>query len=75
VSRQTPNARVRAGSAPSSALVDAQPGTEGRLVYEPGAGLRDNHGRRPVDFARFTDAIHQLQMYWLVLNEQPTARK
>lgn len=30
--------------------------------------------RKPVDFAQFTDAIGQLGLYWLVLNETPPRR-
>lgn len=32
----------------------------------------NSYVRKPVEFARFAEAIHQLQMYWLVLNESPT---
>ena len=31
--------------------------------------------RKPVDFAQFTEAIRELGLYWLVLNERPPARK
>ena len=27
--------------------------------------------RKPVDFAQFTEAMRQLQLYWLVINEPP----
>ena len=30
--------------------------------------------RKPVDFAQFTEAIRQLGLYWLVMNERPPAR-
>ncbi len=39
--------------------------------YDLGA---NSYVRKPVDFARFAEAIHQLQMYWLVLNEAPRDR-
>jgi two-component system response regulator len=36
--------------------------------YDLGA---NSYVRKPVDFAQFADAVRQLQIYWLVLNEPP----
>lgn len=40
--------------------------------YDLGA---NSYVRKPVDFAHFAEAVHQLQLYWLVLNESAIVRK
>jgi hypothetical protein len=49
----------RRGDADESDLLDG---------YERGA---NSYVRKPADFTAFADAVRQLGLYWLVLNESP----
>jgi two-component system response regulator len=40
------------------------------LVQGYGLGA-NSYVRKPIDFAQFVDAVKQLGLYWLVLNERP----
>jgi len=42
------------------------------LVAGYGYGA-NSYIRKPVDFAQFVEAVRQLGLYWLVLNETPRA--
>ncbi len=38
--------------------------------YKLGA---NSYIRKPIDFAQFVEVVHQLGVYWMVLNEPPPA--
>jgi two-component system, response regulator len=40
------------------------------LVHGYGLGA-NSYVRKPVDFRQFTEAVKQLGLYWLVINENP----
>jgi two-component system response regulator len=42
------------------------------LVQSYGEGA-NSYVRKPVDFSEFLEAVRQLGLYWLVLNEPPPA--
>jgi CheY-like chemotaxis protein len=35
----------------------------------------NSYVRKPIDFVQFTEAVHQLELYWLLLNEPPPMKR
>jgi two-component system, response regulator len=48
---------------------------EDRDLIEGYALGANSYVRKPVDFIEFAEAVRQLGMYWLVLNERPPERR
>lgn len=44
---------------------------EERDRYAAYSNFANSYIRKPVDFDQFSEAVHQLGLYWLVLNEPP----
>jgi CheY-like chemotaxis protein len=49
--------------------------SEERDVIESYSNGANSYIRKPVDFAQFAEAIRQLGLYWLVVNEPPPPAK
>ena len=62
----------RTKSIPVVVLTSSREDRDLYLCYELGV---NSYIVKPVDFAQFSEAIRQLGLYWLVLNERPHAAK
>ena len=65
-------ARLRANAATRLVpVVVLTSSSEDKDVLESYGLGANSYVRKPVDFRQFADAVNQLGLYWLVLNEQP----
>ena len=68
--------RVRADDRTRSlAVVILTSSDEERDVTHSYSAGANSFVRKPVDFAQFSEAIRQLGLYWLVLNEAPRSTR
>ena len=61
---------------PATALIPVVILTSSKQEEDRAAGYRlgvNSYVRKPVDFNEFVDAVRQVGLYWLVLNEPPPA--
>ena len=61
---------------PATALIPVVILTSSKQDEDRAAGYRlgvNSYVRKPVDFNEFVDAVRQVGLYWLVLNEPPPA--
>ncbi|GAC1387916.1 MAG: response regulator [Vulcanimicrobiaceae bacterium] len=63
---------------PATALIPVVILTSSKQDEDRSAGYRlgvNSYVRKPVDFNEFVDAVRQVGLYWLVLNEPPPTRE
>jgi two-component system, response regulator len=53
-------------------LTSSKEDTDLLAGYDRGA---NSYVRKPVDFTAFAEAVRQLGLYWLVLNESPPGQR
>lgn len=68
--------RIRENDRTRNLLVIVLTSSVERTDIAQAYGLHANsYIRKPVDFAQFVDAVRQIGLYWLILNEQPPVQR
>ena len=70
--RRRPRADQRTKLLPVIILASSNEEQDRIKGYDLGA---NSYVRKPVDFTQFIDAVRQLGLYWLILNEAPPVRR